>query len=104
MPTKTRLRPGNRKSRGSSKLLTHSEAGRTGQMRLHPQRLSHLRFYLYAVEGMLHHVRQTFRVVCCHGSDARAMIVQRLPAIDKLKVTRGKAVDYIAIGDHLLHQ
>ena len=72
--------------------------------RLLPQRLTQLRFYLYTVEGRLERVRQTFRVVCCHGSDARAMIVQRLPAIDKLKVTRGKLVDFIAVGDHLLHQ
>lgn len=77
---------------------------KSGKVPLHKQRLSQLRFYVYTVKGALHHVRQTFRVVCCHGSDARAMIVQRLPAIDKLKVTRGKPVDFIAVGDHLLHQ
>lgn len=101
MPTITRRKSGNSTSRGLLKLAT---AGNAGKVPLHPQRLTHLRFYLYTVEGTLHHVPQAFRVVCCHGSDARAMIVQRLPAIDKLKVTRGKPVDYIAIGDHLLHQ
>jgi hypothetical protein len=77
---------------------------KSGKVPLHKQRLSQLRFYLYTVEGRLERLRQTFHVVCCHGSDARAMIVQRLPAIDKLKVTRGKPVDFIAVGDHLLHQ
>ncbi|MGB8692885.1 MAG: hypothetical protein WCD08_05190 [Steroidobacteraceae bacterium] len=86
------------------KLVTDSDVAKPGRARLHPHRLSQLRFYLYTVEGRLEHVRQTFRVVCCHGSDARAMIVRRWPAIDKLKVTRGKPVDFIALGDHLLHQ
>ena len=101
MPTRTRRKPGSSTSRG---LLELAPAGSAGKVRLRPRRLTQLRFYLYTVEGRLERVRQTFRVVCCHGSDARAMIVQRLPAIDKLKVTRGKLVDFIAVGDHLLHQ
>ena len=100
MPTATRRKPGSSTSSGLLKLAT---AGNAGKVRLRPHRLTQLRFYLYTVEGTLEHVRQTFRVVCCHGSDARAMIVQRLPAIDKLKVTRGKPIDYIAIGDRLLN-
>jgi hypothetical protein len=59
---------------------------------------------MYAVEGRLNGALRTFQVVCCHASDARAMIAERLPAIDKLRVTRGKPVHFIAIGDHLLHE
>ena len=59
---------------------------------------------MYAVEGRLHGALRTFQVVCCHASDARAMIAERLPAIGNLRVTRGKPVHFIAIGDHLLHE
>jgi hypothetical protein len=61
-----------------------------------------LRFYLYAVSGTLHGERGTFHVVCCHASDARALIAARQPEIDKLRVTRGRPVHFIAIGDHSL--
>ena len=98
MQTRTQRKSGGNTSTSLLKLVT------TAKVRLRPHRLTQLRFHLYTVEGTLDHVRRTFRVVCCHGADARAMIVQRLPAIDKLKVTRGKPVDYIAIGDHLLYQ
>jgi hypothetical protein len=107
MPTRAQRKPGNGTSRGLLKLATPAnptDAGEAGKVRLHRQRLPRLRVYLYTVEGTLHQVLQTFHVVCCHGSDARALIVQRLPAIDKLKVSRGKQVDYIAIGDHLFYQ
>jgi hypothetical protein len=53
---------------------------------------------------MLGRRRQNFYIVCCHAADARAMIVERCPAIDDLTVTRGHPVHYIAIGDHLLHE
>jgi hypothetical protein len=63
-----------------------------------------LHFYVYTVAGMLDKRRQTFRVMCCHASDARAMIAERCPAIGDITVTRGIPVHYIAIGDHLLHE
>ena len=63
-----------------------------------------LRFYLYAVEGRFQGERRIFHIVCCHASDARAMIAERLPEIGNLRVTRGKSVHFIAIGDHLLHE
>ena len=64
----------------------------------------HLHFYVYTVSGVLGRRRRSFCVVCCHATDARAMIVERCPAIDDLTVTRGNPVHYIAIGDHLLHE
>ena len=64
----------------------------------------HLHFFVYTVSGMVGSRRLTFRIVCCHTADARAMIVERCPKIDALCVTRGESVHYIAIGDHLLHE
>jgi len=61
-----------------------------------------LRFHLYAVTGTLRGERRTLHVVCCHAADARAMVSARQPEIDKLRVTRGKPVDFIAVGDHAL--
>ena len=64
----------------------------------------YLHFYIYAVSGTLGKRRQTFRVVCCHATDARAMIAEHYPEIGDLTVTRGNPVHYIAIGAHLLHE
>ena len=64
----------------------------------------HMRFFVYAVAGMLEGHRQTFQVVCCHAADARSMIATRHPTIGHITVTRGKPVHYIAVGDHLLHE
>ena len=61
-----------------------------------------LRFYLYAVTGTLRAERKSFNVVCCHASDARAMVAVRQPEIDRLRVTRGKSVHFIAVGDRSL--
>ena len=61
-----------------------------------------LRFYLYTVNGTLRGERRTFNVVCCHAADARAMVAVRRPDIDKLRVTRGNHVNFIAVGDHPL--
>ena len=61
-----------------------------------------LRFHLYAVNGVLRRARVTLHVVCCHASDARAMVAARQPGIDKLRVTRGKPIHFIAVGDHEL--
>ena len=61
-----------------------------------------LRFHLYAVTGTLRGERRTLHVVCCHASDARAMVAVRQPEIDKLRVTRGKPIHFIAVGDHSL--
>ncbi len=61
-----------------------------------------LHFHLYAVTGVLRGERRTVHVVCCHASDARAMVAGRLPEIDKLRVTRGKPIHFIAVGDHTL--
>ena len=64
----------------------------------------HLRFYLYTVEGTLGGRRKSFGVVCCHNTDALAMMVERLPELAAVTVTRGSPVHFIAIGDHLLHE
>ena len=61
-----------------------------------------LRFYLYTVHGKLHGERKTLHVVCCHASDARAMVAAHQPRIDKLRVRRGSLVNFIAVGDHAL--
>ena len=61
-----------------------------------------LRFYLYAVNGTHAGARVTLHVVCCHAADARAMVATRQPELDKLRVTRGKPVHFIAVGDHAL--
>ncbi len=63
-----------------------------------------LHFFVYTVSGMVGRRRLSFRIVCCHAADARAMIVERCPKIDSLSVARGEPVHYIAIGDHLLHE
>jgi hypothetical protein len=68
------------------------------------KRPRHLRFYLYTVEGAHGQKQRTFRVVCCHASDARIMVLERLPDIGDLRVKRGKAVHFIAIGEHPLHE
>jgi len=46
--------------------------------------------------------RRTFHVVCCHAADARMMVAARQPEIDKLRVTRGTPVHFIAVGGHAL--
>lgn len=81
-------------------------AARTKTKRTHSRRTlsPHLHFFVYAVSGKVGRRRLTFRIVCCHAADARAMIVERCPKIDALTVTRGEPVHYIAIGDHLLHE
>jgi hypothetical protein len=61
-----------------------------------------LRFYVYVVNGKLRSAPRTFHVVCCHAADARAMVATRQPEIDKLRVTRGSRVNFIAVGDHSL--
>jgi hypothetical protein len=61
-----------------------------------------LRLYLYAVNGKLHGERKTLHVVCCHASDARAMVATHQPEIDALRVRRGNLVHFIAVGDHAL--
>jgi len=68
------------------------------------QRTPRLRFHLYTVKGTYRDKRVTFHVVCCHESDARTMIVERLPEIDNLTVQRRDTVHYIVIGDHALHE
>mgnify|MGYP001199782647 FL=1 len=85
---------------GSSTL----QSSRKASKRSHSNRPAHLRLYLYAVEGTLAGEHRVFQVVCCHAADARAMIAERLPEIDKLRVTRGKPVHFVAIGDHSLHE
>jgi len=79
---------------------------KTKRVRARPRRTisPHLHFFVYTVSGMVGRRRLTFRIVCCHAADARAMIVERCPKIDALSVTRGEPVHYIAIGDHLLHE
>jgi len=67
------------------------------------KRSPHLRFYLYSVVGTYRDKPQTFRVVCCHASDARAMVIERLPEIDNVRVKRGMTVHLISVGDHALH-
>jgi len=61
-----------------------------------------LRFYLYSVRGTLRGERRTFHVVCCHAAGARMMVAARQPEIDKLRVTRGTPVHFIAVGGHAL--
>jgi hypothetical protein len=61
-----------------------------------------LRFYVYIVNGKLRSEPRTFHVVCCHAADARAMVATRQPEIDKLRVTRGNRVNFIAVGDRSL--
>jgi len=70
--------------------------------RLSPNRPKGLHFYHYAVNGILLGTRKTLHVVCCHASDARTMVAARLPGIDKLRVTRGKPIHFIAVGDYAL--
>ena len=70
--------------------------------RLNSNRPKGLHFYHYAVNGILHSTRKTLHVVCCHASDARTMVAARLPGIDKLRVTRGKPIHFIAVGDYAL--
>lgn len=82
-----------------SKRLKSSQKTR---QRSSPDRRRGLRFYLYAVNGKLHGERKTLHVVCCHASDARAMVAAHQPQIDKLRVTRGSLVHFIAVGDHEL--
>ena len=65
-------------------------------------RPARLRFYHYAVNGILRGTRMTLHVVCCHASDARAMVAARMPEIDQLRVTRGKPIHFIAVGDYAL--
>jgi hypothetical protein len=83
---------------------TRPKSIRKAPKRSDSNRPGHLRLYLYAVEGTLRDERRGFQVVCCHASDARAMIAQRLPEIANLRVARGKPVHFIAVGDHLLHE
>jgi hypothetical protein len=80
---------------------TKRKAARTRLLRT---RSPHLHFYVYTVTGMLGKRRHTFRIVCCHAADARAMIAESRPAIGDITVTRGNPVHYIAIGDHPLHE
>ena len=65
--------------------------------RLNSNRPKGLHFYHYAVNGILHSTRKTLHVVCCHASDARAMVAARQPEIDKLRVTRGKPIHFICL-------
>jgi hypothetical protein len=89
--------------RSDSVMTTRTKAKR---VRAPPKRTisPHLHFYMYTVSGLVGRRRLSFRIVCCHAADARAMIVQRCPKIDALSVRRGESVHYIAIGDHLLHE
>jgi hypothetical protein len=70
--------------------------------KLNPNRPEGLHFYLYAVNGILRRARVTLHVVCCHAADARAMVATRQPEIGNLRVTRGKPIHFIAVGDHAL--
>ena len=76
----------------------------SGKLRRRPDsnRPEGLHFYLYAVNGILHRARITLHVVCCHAADARAMVAARQPEIGNLRVTRGKPIHFIAVGDHAL--
>jgi hypothetical protein len=82
-----------------SKRVRPTRKSRRGQNSNRPESL---RFYLYAVNGILRGARVTLRVVCCHATDARAMVATRQPELDKLRVTRGKLIHFIAVGDHTL--
>ncbi len=84
--------------------ITPVKSSRKTQMRSPSNRPADLRFYVYTVHGKLGGEHRTFQVVCCHASDARAMIAERLPEIDELRVTRGMPIHFIAIGDHSLHE
>ena len=64
--------------------------------------LPRLLFYLYSVSGVLEGERRTFGVVCCHGADARTLVVRQFPAITAIEVERGGRVHYISIGEHTL--
>ena len=76
----------------------------SGKTRRNPgsNRPARLRFYQYTVNGSVRGARMTLHVVCCHASDARAMVAARQPEIDKLRVTRGKPIHFIAVGDYAL--
>ncbi len=80
------------------------KSSRSAPRRSSSNQVRSLRFYLYTVNGRLHNERRTLHVVCCHASDARAMVATHEPRIDKLRVTRGSLVHFIAVGDHALRE
>jgi hypothetical protein len=77
-------------------------SSRTTRKASRSNRPQSLRLYLYAVNGTLRGQRKTLHVVCCHASDARAMVATHQPEIDTLRVRRGNLVNFIAVGDHAL--